>query len=147
MHVGGGDLRGQRHASSVGQDVTLDARLASVCRIGTCCVAAFGRLDHSAIQRGPLPLDAAYLVVELDELLEEPSKDARLAPRLEPRVARRSRAELRRQCLPLRTGPQAVHDSRQNRAARDWGPSTPGPLRGRRKKRLYLLPQGVRDFG
>src|SRR5262249_24142018 len=43
VHVGSGDLCGQRHASSVDQDVTLDAGLASVRRIGTCCVAAFGR--------------------------------------------------------------------------------------------------------
>ena len=44
---------GQRHASSVGQDVTLDAGLASVCRIRTCCVAGISanlvstrRVDH-----------------------------------------------------------------------------------------------------
>ena len=147
VHIGGSDLRGQRHASSIGQDVTFDAGLASVRRIGPCCVAAFGCLDHGAIHRGPLPLDAADLIVEFDELLEQPSKDASLAPRLESRVARRTRAELRRQCLPLSASTQAVHDPRQNRATRDRRPPTPRSLRGRRKQRLYLVPQSVRDLG
>jgi len=146
VHVGSRDLRRQRHASSIGQDVTLDPGLASVRRIGACCVAALGRLDHGAIHRGPLPLDATDLVIELDELLEQSSKDASLAPCLESRVARRTRAELSRQCLPLSASAQAIHDPRQNRAAWNRRPSTPRPLRDRRKQRLHLLPQHVRDF-
>jgi hypothetical protein len=93
-----------------------------------------------------LPFHAAHVVVELDDLLEEPAKDACLAPCLESRMARRSRAELRRQCLPLRAGPQAVHDSGQNRAAWNRRPPAPRSDRGPRKQRLDLVPQLIRDL-
>ena len=66
MDVRRGNLGGQRHASTVGEDVTLDAGLASVCRIGSCRIAALWCLDDGAIQRRPLPLDATHVVVEAD---------------------------------------------------------------------------------
>src|SRR5512133_1832432 len=73
VDVRGGDLGRERHTSAVGEDVTLDARLASVRRVGAGRVAALGSLHDRAVQRRPLPVDSAHVVVELDELLKESS--------------------------------------------------------------------------
>jgi hypothetical protein len=81
-----GDLGRERHTSAIGEDVTLDARLASVGRVGTCRVAAFRSLDDCAVQRRPLPVDTTHVVIEPDELLEESSEDASLRPCLKSRV-------------------------------------------------------------
>jgi hypothetical protein len=43
VDIRGSDLRSERHTSAIGEDVTLDARLASIRRVGACRVAALGR--------------------------------------------------------------------------------------------------------
>lgn len=140
VDVRGGDLGRERHTSTIGEDVTLDARLASVRRVGSGSIAALGCLHDRAVERRPLPVDATHVVVEPDELLKESSEDTGLRPRLESRVTGRSRSELRRQRLPLRAGPQAVHDAGQYRAIRNRRPSSPGSLYRRGQQRLDLLP-------
>jgi len=90
VDIGGCDLRSQRNASTIGHDVTFDAGLAAVSRVWPGRVAALGSLDDRAVERSPLPFGAADVVVELDDLFEQPSKHAGRAPRLKSRVARRS---------------------------------------------------------
>jgi hypothetical protein len=78
VDVRGGDLGRERHTPSIGEDVTLDARLASIRRVGARRVATFGSLHHRAVQRRPLPIDATHVVVEPDELLKESPEDTGL---------------------------------------------------------------------
>jgi len=85
-------------------------------------------------------------IVELDELLKQSSEQAGRAPCLKPSVTRRSRPELVRQCLPLRTGSQPVNDAGKDCSIRNRWSTSPGSGRRRRKQHLDLAPQCVGDL-
>ena len=108
LHVGDvGAAHGdaERDTSLIREDVPLGAGFGAIRRVWPGVVAALGRLDDDAVERRPIPGDAAHLIVEPQHGAHDPLEDPALDPLGEAAVTGRAGAELRRQRLPLAARP------------------------------------------
>ena len=120
MNVRAGDLCGQRDPTPVREDVTLHAALGTIGRIRTRQIPPFG----------------AFTVALSNELQAH----------WIPRVTRRPRAEVPRECLPLAARSEPIHDAGHHHAIGDARAATAGLRSCFRQQRLDPYPERIRQL-
>src|SRR3990167_9500019 len=105
----------------------------------------FWGLHTGAVERRPRQLRALALVVVTEQLGVDPLERTVTSPLLKSQMARRARAEVARQRLPLTAGLQAVHDASHHNAIGDSRSSAKRIVRLGWKQRGDPVPQIVWD--
>ena len=105
------DCDGEGYTTSIGQDMPLGARFGPIRRVGACVVPALGCLHRGRVHGAPLPVDLHFGIIVLEHGLHDPLEQTAGRPFAEATMTRRTRTELRGECLPLAPRTQTVKNT------------------------------------